>query len=164
MEIPKLTRCIECKSERLRSDLVSATRSVGKHAWSAMVRAQVCEQCGEVYYEGPELLRLNRAVAILLVEGGVVSPEAFKFLRKMAELTAAELADLLAVDPATVSRWENERHAIDRATMNAVWDLALDKIYQRRSTSDRLTYASKPAPEGRVLEIDVARIEEKSGL
>jgi DNA-binding XRE family transcriptional regulator len=69
---------------------------------------------------------------------GAVSPEALRFLRKRAKLTAAQLAELLDTAPETISRWENGKADFVRGTWNTVAALAIEAMQGRDETTRRL--------------------------
>lgn len=87
-----------------------------------------CSNCGEFEVELPRPAALSRTVALALVEkAGSLEAGEFRFLRKHLDLAAEEFARYLAVDKATVSRWENGRTpvpvAVDRVVRGLVRDL-----------------------------------------
>ena len=87
-----------------------------------------CSACGEYEVEIPRPAALGRTIALALVEkAGPFEAAEFRFLRKRLDLSAEELARYLAVDKATVSRWENGRSpapvAVDRVVRGLVRDL-----------------------------------------
>lgn len=152
-DFPRLTRCPHCQSTELRDEAIECERAVGESAFSSLIPAQTCASCGHSYPEGPALLRFNRAVARALVTSGVVSPEAFRFLRKTAGLKAAELADYLGVTAETVSRWETGKQGISRSNMLALGSLVLDEMEGRDDTKRRLSPPEKPALAGRTIQL-----------
>lgn len=86
------------------------------------------------------------AIAAAVAEGPP-SAAGLIFIRKALGFTAARIAELLAVRPETISRWENEAGAFDRATWLAIGDLALERA--RRPSSalarmERLAGGSEP--------------------
>lgn len=87
-----------------------------------------CSACGEFEVEIPRPAALGRTIALALIEkAGPFEAAEFRFLRKHLDLSAEELACYLAVDKATVSRWENSRSpvpvAVDRVVRGLVRDL-----------------------------------------
>ena len=121
-------KCIACGRESMNSaredypfvDLPDVTL-VG-------VLVHRCPNCGELEVEIPRPAALGRTVALALVEkAGPLEAGEFRFLRKHLDLSAEELARYLAVDKATVSRWENGRTpvpvAVDRVIRGLVRDL-----------------------------------------
>ncbi len=62
--------CMHCKGEMRRSSAPFSVDGNGYHVpWDA-VPAWVCEQCGEPYFESPEVARIQRALAALDRETG----------------------------------------------------------------------------------------------
>jgi hypothetical protein len=87
-----------------------------------------CSACGEFEVEIPRPAALGRTIALALVEkAGPFEAVEFRFLRKHLDLSAEDPARYLAVDKATVSRWENSRSpvpvAVDRVVRGLVRDL-----------------------------------------
>jgi putative zinc finger/helix-turn-helix YgiT family protein len=96
--------------------VVEETVQVGGLRFTAQVPGKVCPACGENYLSGETLRTLERSVAEALARSGVGTPEAFRYMRKAISLKAVEVAELFAVVPETVSRWENgERQPEPRA-------------------------------------------------
>ena len=65
-----------------------------------------CSACGVILFDASEVDRQEREVAAGIVARGIRTGIEFKFVRKMADLRATDVADLLDVRPETVSRWE----------------------------------------------------------
>ena len=77
---------------------------------------RVCVECGTSYVDARVVGELDALVAARLAEAGVTEPEALQFMRTVTRLQGKEFAELLAVRPETVSRWEQGKRLIDRAT------------------------------------------------
>lgn len=73
-----------------------------------------CPACGERHTEIPNLDGLNEALAMHLskLDRHLVGDE-ISFLRRYLDKSGREFAQMIGVQPETVSRWEN-----DKATMN----------------------------------------------
>ena len=89
-------------------------------------RGVQCGACGEIIFSAAELEAQETAAAALFVKRGIRTGEEFKLVRKVAQLKANEVADLLAVRPETVSRWERGEVEIPRAVA-----FALGELYER---------------------------------
>lgn len=95
-------KCPMCKETKLR-------------AWEGMfdddgvevfAQGMRCGACGETLFDTDQLAQLERRRAGSIVSRGLHSGVEFKFVRKVAGLSATELAELLDVTSKTVSRWE----------------------------------------------------------
>lgn len=122
------------------------TEALGPRVFVATLPALVCSNCGESIVRGDDLHAFERARTSVLIAEGASDGAALRYVRKTAQLTAAELARLLGVAPETVSRWENDVQAPDRATVALLGALALDAQEGRTTTRDRLdAMATAPA-------------------
>ncbi|OKY76495.1 MAG: hypothetical protein BM485_04495 [Desulfobulbaceae bacterium DB1] len=76
-----------------------------------------CPSCGEGYASIPKMQKLHRLIGAYICQKrkALLQPEEIKFLRKDLHLKAKELAALLGVTAATVSRWENGKKEIGEA-------------------------------------------------
>ncbi|MFB3812861.1 MAG: type II TA system antitoxin MqsA family protein [Terriglobales bacterium] len=69
-----------------------------------------CKSCNTEVPRIPRLNDLIRAIALAVITKPYeLTGEEIRFLRKYAERTAAEFAELLGVDASTLSRWENDQ-------------------------------------------------------
>jgi transcriptional regulator with XRE-family HTH domain len=74
------------------------------------VSEETCSKCGKSKIYIPDLPGLITAVALTRVKLPFkLNPKEIRFVRKVTELSAKEMADLLKVTPETLSRWENEK-------------------------------------------------------
>ena len=105
--------CAACGKGTVRLGRTNMKRSIAGHIFAATVQARTCTHCGEVFFEDADVERVDLAVASALVASGIASGAAFKFVRKVVGIRAAELARLLSVTPETVSRWETDKVPID---------------------------------------------------
>lgn len=121
----RLARCHACKGA-LEDVLEKVSHDVGARRFEAVLRAQRCASCGEVTFAGPALGRFEAAVARALVDAGAGDGAAVRWIRKAAGIRAVDLAELLGVTPETVSRWENDKHPIDRAAWAALAAIAVE--------------------------------------
>lgn len=114
----------------------------------AGIVVETCEKCGARYPIIPHMEQLHRVIASALVKKpGLLSGGEIRFLRLLAGFPAGKFASLLMIEPATLSRAENDARplgdtsdklaravamaAIDELTIKAIlMDLAdkLEKI------------------------------------
>ena len=139
-----LKDCPNCGSLNLKRSLLEVTRDVAGFQFAAKVAGFACPHCGERFFDGQPLIRLDLTIALRLAEAGVLTPEALKFMRKATGLNGKEFAELLSVRPETVSRWESGKLPIDRATYAIVHQLVTDQLHQTSTTMDFLRSLAKP--------------------
>lgn len=73
----------------------------------------VCDECGAEVPEIPNSRGLHRRIALdLLTKRTLLCGEEIKFLRKLARMTGAQLAQLMGVTSTQVSKWENNARPI----------------------------------------------------
>jgi putative zinc finger/helix-turn-helix YgiT family protein len=87
------------------------------------VHGEHCDSCDEILFSDAELERQEKKVAAVLVERGVRTAKEFKFVRKVAELKATEVAEMLDVAAETISRWESGERPIPRMAAFALGEL-----------------------------------------
>ena len=109
--------------------------------------------CVSGYATGPAP---QRTIARTLLDAGEASGEAFKFARKAMGIRAADLAPVLGVTPETVSRWEADKHAIDRGSWALLGLLAADRAAGTWTTENALKAAAKARPLAPRVELKVA--------
>ena len=138
-------RCFNCKG----ADLVAGKHvdriEVGGHAFTRTVATRRCRRCGEQTIQGQDIESFELDVAAELARHGQLPADAFKYMRRVLGLKAAELAELLDVTAETVSRWENARQPIERRAAALLSAMVLDKVEGRTSTLDRLRALMKPS-------------------
>jgi putative zinc finger/helix-turn-helix YgiT family protein len=72
-----------------------------------------CKHCGEVLPEIRNIKQVHQWIAEYLIKKqGVLTGAEFRFLRKAMGKSAKEIAECLAVNPVTISRWENDKEKI----------------------------------------------------
>lgn len=123
-------KCVTCGENSMRRGDVSLTREVGEHLFSTTVSGLVCAACGETITDLEDGERFDLAVAEILAEASPTG-DSFRFLRKVAGLRARDLARMLGITADTVSRWENGKHAIDRAAFFVLGKI----VHERRAGS-----------------------------
>lgn len=95
-------RCPLCKANKLRS----WEGPFDFDGVEVFARGMRCGACGQMIFDLEQAGALERMRAGALVKRGIRTGMDFKYVRKVAELTATELAELLDVTAKTVSRWE----------------------------------------------------------
>ncbi len=132
-----MKRCVECKG-LLKPSQSEEVISLGEHRISIVLPARRCASCGEVYVASDVAEKADLLVATRLLDMGIADGAAFRFMRKALGFRAADLAELLGVDAATVSRWETGKVPVDRATLATLAAAASDRLDGRERTIERL--------------------------
>jgi len=127
-------------------------------AFVADVPGEQCAACGANTVDYQTLKAFELAAARWIATSGLHSSAAFKFIRKALGLKGQQLAALLGTTKETVSRWENGKHAVDRATFAVLATLVVDASKDRRSTlRKRLeTMDTEPQPPDEPVRLEVA--------
>jgi DNA-binding transcriptional regulator YiaG len=113
---------------------VDVTRTVAGRTFSASLAT---DSHGRVGIK--DALAFELSIAAEIAAGGPVSGETFSWLRRAGlGMTARELAELLGVSNVTISRWENDARAVDRASWLVVASLVSDLAEGRTDTRERL--------------------------
>lgn len=102
-------KCAECKSDKMGPTTHDAKRVVGPYIYVMQVAALKCAVCGQVVLDTPELEIQELCIALDLAVRGARDGQSFRFMRKMIDLTASDVAKLLHVTPETISRWETDK-------------------------------------------------------
>jgi len=131
-------------------------RTVGGHVFVSKVRGRTCDQCGEATFADGEVERVDLAIARALVDEGIASGGAFKFIRKAVGLRATDLAELLHVTKETVSRWETNKVPIDHPARALLAMMLADRAAGGTSTQDVLRAMGAPKPLAERVELRVA--------
>ena len=106
-------KCPSCKKEM--------TCRLGKHHYKesgldniSLDGIEICEcSCNEKVVSIPAVTALHNKIGFVLVKKkSLLNAKEIRFLRKNMGLKAKELAEIMGVDNATISRWENEAQAI----------------------------------------------------
>ena len=139
-----LKRCPNCDSTKLSRATVRRVRHVAGHAFEAKLPAQKCGACGESYFADADVEAFDLLVAARLAGSGVTHAEALQFMRKATGLRSKEFAELLEVRPETVSRWEQAKRPIDRATFAIIHQLIQDRLHGSTATADFLRSLHRP--------------------
>jgi len=85
-----------------------------------VARGQRCSSCGEGLYAYEEIERQDALIADALIARGIRTGEEFVFVRKSADVAAADVARLFGVRPETVWRWEHDESEIPRTAAYAL--------------------------------------------
>ena len=152
-----LKRCPKCEATRLESRTIKRKRHVAGHEFAADVPASVCVECRASYFDDRVVSEFDALVAAKLAEAGVAAPEALKFMRKVTGLQGKEFAELLAVRPETVSRWEQGKRPIDRATYAIIRQLVSERTRGVTTTTDYLRSLRRPKRLPKTVKIAVPR-------
>jgi len=146
--------CPTCEREGIGPGVTTLTQVVDGRTYTAEVPAEVCPHCEESLVRGDVLGRFERAVVAAVVAAGGQGGETVRLLRGALGVRATDLADLLGVTPETISRWENGKHTIDRATWATLAALATEGV--DGPTATRLRAAASPARLPTVVRLDTA--------
>lgn len=149
-----MKRCPKCDG-KVEKTLVPDTVEVGRHVFSARVPAFKCRGCGEVYFEGAGLEQLELRAAVELARAGDATPESMRFMRKALGFKAAELAELLAVTPETVSRWETGKQRLEHRAMAVLGSLVIERAEGRTAMLETLEALRKPRKLGRTVKLSL---------
>lgn len=143
MNPPK--RCPSCKGKEFQELRQKDEREVAGYTFGAELKVYQCLSCPESLFALSEVGKFDLEIAGWLARQGVLSGEAFRFMRKAIGLRAKEVAQLLDLTPETVSRWEKERRLPDRKAMMVMGTLVLDRLNGEDITLKRLrTLGSSP--------------------
>lgn len=140
-------RCARCHRVLPHRALrLETTREVDGVVFEGHLPATECTGCGLVQGEHGSDRRFTLEVARLLADTGQSSGEAFRFLRKAIGLRATELAAFLNLAPETISRWETNKRAVDRAALALLGIAVRDALEGRTTTLDGLRALTNPRP------------------
>lgn len=139
-----LKKCPNCGANKLQKRNVERSRHVAGHAFTAHLPARVCAACKVAFFADEPVGAFDMLVAAHLAEAGVTSAEALRFMRKSTGMLGKEFAALLDVRPETVSRWEQGKRRIDRATYAIIRQLIWDRLLGKSTTADYLRSLHRP--------------------
>jgi len=146
------SQCVTCGERAVRKGTVALTREVGEHVFSTTVAGHVCGACGETLTDLGDGERFDLAVAEILAEAAPTG-DSFRFLRKVVGLRARDLARMLGITGDTISRWENNKHAIDRAAFFILGQIARERRAGLTAMQDLLVRGEMPKPLPRVVNV-----------
>jgi len=152
-----MKRCAECGGT-LQSVKIEELHTVGEHKIRVHdIPAQKCSACGETYVTGDNARRADLLVADALIGAGIATGEAFRFMRKALGLRAVDLAEMLGVDAATISRWETGKIDVDRGALAALAAAVSEKLAGSNATLDRLKALRDERRPPRTLQVEWSR-------
>lgn len=147
--------CVQCGNELSQSTRDVKSPQIGEHLFTATAPARKCAKCGLEMIDGPSAEHFELLIAERLIASGIRTGAALRYIRKVLDLRAAMLATLLEVKPETVSRWENDKVAPERAVMAVLGAMVADRINDRTETLDRMRAMAEPKPLEPVVRIDL---------
>ena len=126
----KITKCTTCGSTDLREawDEKYLVIDTGGLRCEADIPYTKCTKCGEGFYDNETLEFAEREAAKQVVISGIATDKAFRFLRTTLGLRAIDLATMIDVSPATISRWEHGEVPVDRRAMAILGTMMLEKL------------------------------------
>ena len=89
------TICPTCGKREFHPEVHLYRRTLDGQRFTAELPSRRCGACGEELTSGAAGVKADEAITLALARGGVVGPEGFRWLRRSANLTGAELARLL---------------------------------------------------------------------
>lgn len=149
-----MKQCPTCGRSGIGPGTTTLSHRLGDSTFTAEVPAEVCPHCGESLVHSKDLRWFETAVARAAMEAGLHNGEALRWMRKSAGLRAVDVAALLGVTPETLSRWENDKRTIERASWAALAALATEGL--DGPTAARLRAAAAPAPSPAVVRLGTA--------
>lgn len=157
-----MKRCNRCGGHVV-AKTVEASREVAGHRFVAGLPARQCKACNEISYDAFVLERFDLHVANRLVESGVGTGSAFRFLRKALGFRALDLAELLDVSTETLSRWETEKRPVDRGALTVLAACVRDALAGRTETLDTMRALRTPRTLGKRVQLDLTGDRARTG-
>ena len=141
-----MSKCVMCEYKGKLKKGTSVHRiQVGTVYFDGELPASICPKCGEKYIDGPKIQRLELMVAKHLADHAQRTPEAFRFMRKVLGMRAADLAPLVGVTAETLSRYETGAREIDPIRFGVLATLVADSASGRQEALARFQSALEPA-------------------
>jgi len=98
-----------------------------------------CAKCGATSAAISSVEKMHRAIASHVAQKGTrLTPDETRFLRKYLGFTGADFAQIVGVDAATVSRWENGLRPISPVADRLVRMLAIAQDPDRAELIEKL--------------------------
>ena len=141
-----MKRCPECGFGAVRSVQADEKLQVGTRIFTRSLPGKRCEKCGATYTAARDLAVLEMAAASEIIESGEVSPESFRFLRKVLGMRAQDLAPLLQIAPENLSKWENGHARVPPTAWVLLAEMVVAKRDGRGMTEKLLKRAASPKP------------------
>lgn len=113
-----MNTCIHCKEECqvIKGKPYHYTECGLDNVYIHGVNQYRCPKCGETAVEIPKVKDLHLLIGRDIVcKDGLLEGQEIRYLRKEIRLRSGEMAELLSVDAATYSRWENSKKHIGEA-------------------------------------------------
>ncbi len=128
----KEMRCYECGRAELRAEH-------GVHEYDPAglpypvilvgVPIERCPECGEEAVTIPDPEGLHRLLALNIIETDrSIVAEEIRFVRKVLDKSAVDMASLMGVDAKTLSRWENGRQKMGQVAERLLRLLVHQKV------------------------------------
>jgi len=160
--------CPNCKQEMKRSEKAEYhyTACGLNYVYLLKIMVHECPKCFSQVPVIPKMQKLQEMIAKFVIgkEGKLIGEEV-RFLRKHLRLMGKELAELLGVDPSTVTRWEKNESKIGAANERLLRLICKVSGTDQDFIESLMAVGNSPAPE-RKLEIteenDSFRVEEHS--
>lgn len=150
-------KCWSCGSDRVTRGRAPMEATIGLATVVTSLPAHVCGACGEASFDADVVRAFELAAAAELARRAVVSPETFRYMRKVVGLEGRELAALLGVTPETVSRWEHGATSIDTRAFALLGGIVVERAEKRADTLERLR-AMRSQANSRPLRIELGRV------
>lgn len=138
-------KCYKCGKAEFRAEVgVHEYRSAGLPYPVVLVGVPLerCPACGEEVVTIPNPEGLHRLLALNIVEmQRPLLPQEVRFLRKLLDKSAADMAMLMGVDAKTLSRWEHGRQK-----MGKVAERLLRLMVHQRLAPEAANFAEEMFP------------------
>jgi DNA-binding transcriptional regulator YiaG len=146
-------QCLNCGHAALTQGQSTVTCRLAGVTYQTRLPALVCPACDEARLTEEVVEAYERALADQVARGPA-GGDALRFLRKWLGLTAAQLGALLSTTPESVSRWENQVHAIPQPVFWIIAQAVQDALAGHHQTLDSLQqYAARQQEPPGVVEI-----------
>jgi len=152
----QLEQCPFCKEKNLEEQQLEDVRVIAGFTFKACLSAYECLGCKEQFFQLEELGRFDKEISGWLAQEGILSGEAFRFMRKTIGFRAKELAKLLDLRPETLSRWEKGHRQPDKKAMMVMGDLVLDFLKGKDTTLQRLKRLGSSSRTTDRIELDLS--------
>lgn len=162
--------CLNCDAEMKCQEKTHHYKECGLDSiYLKNIEVCTCEKCGEEEIVIPNIPDLHRLIGKLLVmQKQPLSGKEVRFLRKHAGLSAKRFAEIIAVDKATLSRWENETQTISssndrliRIVYCAIMEIPTNEL--KRIVEDEFAEISKEKTEVPYLNLAIDAWSKNSG-
>jgi putative zinc finger/helix-turn-helix YgiT family protein len=152
MNQPK--HCPSCKGRDFTEEKLEETREVSGYTFTAYLSVYKCVSCSETLFHLEEIGKFEREISGWLAKEGILSGEAFRFMRKTTGIRAKELARLLDLTPETLSRWEKGHRLPDKKAMMVMGALVLDSLKGEETTMKRLQRLGSSSRAGKSIDLN----------